>query len=92
MTFGKSLRHTCINLYRYIIHMYLCINHALAIFAVPSFGDPHVISADRFTYTFNGLGEYLYADIANGETIIQARTLRAVDTNGSKLLINYIGG
>ncbi|XP_067928026.1 uncharacterized protein [Watersipora subatra] len=48
----------------------------------PWFGDPHITTSDGLTYTFNGLGEYLFTNIDNGKTIIQARTERVVLADG----------
>jgi hypothetical protein len=42
-------------------------------------GDPHLITLDGFRYTFNGLGEYLLADVDRGVFQAQARTKRAVN-------------
>ncbi|XP_067928014.1 mucin-like protein [Watersipora subatra] len=49
----------------------------------PWFGDPHITTSDGLTYTFNGLGEYLFTNIDNGSTIIQARTEKVVLDDGS---------
>ncbi|XP_031569003.1 uncharacterized protein LOC116303577 [Actinia tenebrosa] len=37
-------------------------------------GDPHFVTLDGLNYTFNGLGEYIMADIRNGLFQLQART------------------
>ncbi|XP_031569004.1 uncharacterized protein LOC116303578, partial [Actinia tenebrosa] len=37
-------------------------------------GDPHFVTLDGLNYTFNGLGEYIMADISNGLFQLQART------------------
>ncbi|KAJ8049807.1 Sushi domain-containing protein 2 [Holothuria leucospilota] len=37
-------------------------------------GDPHFVSLDSLTYTFNGLGEFLFTDIGNGLFIVHIRT------------------
>lgn len=42
-------------------------------------GDPHLITVDGFRYTFNGLGEYLLADVDSGLFQVQARTKRAAN-------------
>ena len=47
-------------------------------------GDPHIITSDGFSYTFNGLGEYLFTNIDNGATIIQARTEKVLLEDGSE--------
>lgn len=39
------------------------------------FGDPHIVTSDGLSYTFNGLGEYLFTQIGDSVTI-QARTER----------------
>lgn len=46
-------------------------------------GDPHVVTSDGLGYTFNGLGEYLFTNIDNGSTIIQARTEKVILEDGS---------
>ena len=40
-------------------------------------GDPHLVTLDGFRYTFNGLGEYLLADVDSGLFQAQARTKQA---------------
>lgn len=40
------------------------------------FGDPHFITLDNTTFTFNGLGEYTMITIDNGAFEMQARTVR----------------
>ncbi|XP_067939805.1 mucin-like protein [Watersipora subatra] len=49
----------------------------------PWFGDPHIITSDGLSYTFNGLGEYLFTKIGENDTVIQARTERVVLENGT---------
>ncbi|KAF6022442.1 hypothetical protein EB796_019247 [Bugula neritina] len=49
----------------------------------PWFGDPHIVTSDGFSYTFNGLGEYLFTRIADNGTVIQARTERVKLEDGS---------
>ena len=56
---------------------------------VPWFGDPHIITSDGFSYTFNGLGEYLFTKVGDGDTIIQARTERVVNSDGGMLIFTY---
>lgn len=52
------------------------------VFEGPWFGDPHIITSDGLPYTFNGLGEYLFTKVGDGDTIIQARTERVEISNG----------
>jgi len=52
----------------------------------PWFGDPHIVTSDGFSYTFNGLGEYLFTKIGDNDTIIQARTERVKLEDGSKYI------
>ena len=47
------------------------------------FGDPHIITSDGLSYTFNGLGEFLMTKIGD-DTIIQTRTERVTLEDGSK--------
>jgi len=55
----------------------------------PWFGDPHIVTSDGFSYTFNGLGEYLFTRIGDNDTIIQARTERVKLEDGSKYIYIY---
>ena len=48
----------------------------------PWFGDPHIVTTDGLSYTFNGEGEYLFTSIGNNETVIQARTERVKLSEG----------
>ena len=48
----------------------------------PWFGDPHIITSDGLSYTFNGLGEYLFTKVGDGNTVIQARTERVLNEDG----------
>ncbi|XP_031551918.1 mucin-like protein, partial [Actinia tenebrosa] len=41
-------------------------------------GDPHIVTMDNKNYTFNGLGEYIMADVQNGFFQLQARTAKAL--------------
>ncbi|CAE1328534.1 unnamed protein product [Acanthosepion pharaonis] len=55
-----------------------------------TFGDPHIQTFDGFTYSFNGLGEYVYLDVYNRTTKVklievQARTQLATNVNGTKV-------
>lgn len=36
------------------------------------------------SYTFNGLGEYLFTQVGSGDTVIQARTERVVKSDGGE--------
>ncbi|XP_067939795.1 mucin-like protein [Watersipora subatra] len=47
------------------------------------FGDPHIVTSDGLSYTFNGLGEYLFTKIGENDTVIQARTERVALENGT---------
>ena len=40
-------------------------------------GDPHIVTLDGLNYTFNGLGEYTFIDVASGFFKVQSRTCRA---------------
>ena len=42
-------------------------------------GDPHITTLDKTTYTFNGLGEYILLDIADPPFQLQFRTARALN-------------
>ncbi|XP_078604865.1 sushi domain-containing protein 2-like [Branchiostoma floridae x Branchiostoma japonicum] len=44
-----------------------------------TFGDPHFITLDGVSYTFNGAGEFLLLDVNNGEFRVQARMEQLVD-------------
>ena len=39
-------------------------------------GDPHFVTLDNKSFTFNGLGEYTMVAIDNGAFELQARTVR----------------
>ncbi|XP_066271840.1 uncharacterized protein [Branchiostoma lanceolatum] len=39
-----------------------------------TWGDPHITTLDGKRYTFNGKGEYIMADVDNGQYQVQART------------------
>jgi len=54
----------------------------------PWFGDPHIVTSDGVSYTFNGLGEYLFTEIGSRVTI-QARTERVVLDSGGKVDFNW---
>ena len=42
-------------------------------------GDPHITTLDKRTFTFNGLGEYILLDIPDGPFQLQFRTARALN-------------
>ncbi|CAH1272490.1 SUSD2 [Branchiostoma lanceolatum] len=44
-----------------------------------TFGDPHFITLDGLSYTFNGAGEFLLVDMNNGEFSLQARMEQLVN-------------
>ena len=53
-----------------------------------TFGDPHIQTLDGLTYSFNGLGEYIYLEVSNKTNDvklieIQARTQLATNSNGT---------
>ena len=39
-----------------------------------AFGDPHITTLDGFTYTFNGIGEYVLARSVDDDIEFQGRT------------------
>ncbi|KAK2838016.1 hypothetical protein Q5P01_015228 [Channa striata] len=47
------------------------------------FGDPHFITFDGLSYTFNGKGEYCLVSLPSGELSIQARTEQVKLKNGT---------
>ena len=47
------------------------------------FGDPHIKTLDKRTYTFNGHGEYIMLDIPSAPFQLQCRTARAVYKDNS---------
>ncbi|XP_069068939.1 fibrillin-2-like isoform X2 [Pleurodeles waltl] len=57
------------------------------------FGDPHIYTLDGLTYTFNGLGEFILANVRNdNDTVVfrlQGRTARA--GNGTSHATNFVG-
>lgn len=53
------------------------------------FGDPHIITSDGLSYTFNGLGEFLMTKIGD-DTIIQTRTERVTLEDGSMSLLRAL--
>ena len=55
------------------------------------FGDPHMRTLDGYTYTFNGLGEYVLSDVDDGFFVLQGRMARAIseandDINGTVIV------
>lgn len=54
------------------------------------FGDPHMRTLDGYTYTFNGLGEYVLSNIDDGFFVLQGRMARALtetdDVNGTVIV------
>lgn len=56
--------------------MFILINQG------PWFGDPHIVTTDGLSYTFNGLGEFLFTKIGDNDTVVQARTERVVLGDG----------
>ncbi|XP_019614681.1 PREDICTED: sushi domain-containing protein 2-like [Branchiostoma belcheri] len=48
-----------------------------------TFGDPHFITLDGVSYTFNGAGEFLLLDVNNGQFRVQGRMEQLVDDGGS---------
>ena len=48
------------------------------------FGDPHIRTLDGLSYTFNGLGEYVLLETADGNFTLQGRTARALSDNGTE--------
>lgn len=59
------------------------IEYIVVFFSAGGFGDPHVLTLDGRTYTFNGHGEYIMLDIPNAPFQIQARTTRATYSDGT---------
>lgn len=49
-------------------------------------GDPHIITTDGLSYTFNGQGEYLFTKIGHNDTVIQARTERVKLDDGGQFI------
>ena len=48
-----------------------------------AFGDPHVLTLDNKTYTFNGHGEYWLIKLDEAPFYLQARTERAFYSDGN---------
>ena len=54
-------------------------------------GDPHITTIDGFTYTFNGVGEFIIVNASSGEFQMQGRTEQYEDENGTyNLFMNDI--
>ncbi|XP_078686455.1 protein mesh-like isoform X6 [Branchiostoma floridae x Branchiostoma belcheri] len=49
-----------------------------------TFGDPHFITLDGISYTFNGAGEFLLLEVNNGQFRVQGR-MEQLASNGSAL-------
>ena len=47
-------------------------------------GDPHITTLDGLKYTFNGLGEYKMIETNDKTFVMQARTVKAKDENGTE--------
>ncbi|CAL1548548.1 unnamed protein product, partial [Lymnaea stagnalis] len=48
-------------------------------------GDPHILTADGLSYTFNGLGEYILFKISVPFFMLQGRTKQVVNSQGIKV-------
>ena len=46
-------------------------------------GDPHIVTMDNYTYTFNGLGEFVLIKTVNDIFTLQGRMVQTVDYNGN---------
>ena len=53
---------------------------------VTGFGDPHIITVDGLSYTFNGLGEFLLIDAQSQNErdnfVMQGRTVQTLNSDG----------
>ena len=49
------------------------------------YGDPHIVTLDGHSYTFNGKGEFTLVEHLNGSFIVQGRMEQAVNSNGTIL-------
>ena len=47
------------------------------------FGHPHIVTLDRFEYTFNGKGEYTYVKTTDESFVIQCRLEQVAGSNGT---------
>ena len=69
--------------------MAICLPHAVEVestlhyISAWSFGDPHINTLDNLAYTFNGLGEYTLLSTINSTFLLQGRTARVQDANGT---------
>ena len=52
-----------------LLHIITYITHT-----VWGFGDPHITTLDGFTYTFNGIGEYVLVRSVDDDIEFQGRT------------------
>ena len=48
-------------------------------------GDPHIVTLDQFTYTFNGKGEFVLIETDDDSFTLQARMVPAVDGNNNNV-------
>ena len=48
-------------------------------------GDPHIVTFDQFTYTFNGKGEFVLIETDDDSFTLQARMVPAVDANNNNV-------
>ena len=53
------------------------------LFSATGFGDPHIITLDGVTYTFNGYGEYTLLRVNTTDFTLQARMQPLVRSNGA---------
>ena len=49
-------------------------------------GDPHIVTLDQFTYTFNGKGEFVLIETDDDSFTLQARMVPAVDSSNDNVL------
>ena len=59
-----------------LIYEHMLKESCLLIFSALIWGDPHFITLDNKSFTFNGLGEYTMVAIDDGTFELQARTKR----------------
>lgn len=57
-----------------------CHNQSIYLFVGNLFGDPHILTLDGLSYTFNGLGEFTMIKSAN--FTLQGRMVQATDSDG----------
>ena len=53
------------------------------IYTVWAFGDPHITTLDGFTYTFNGIGEYVLVRSVDDDIEFQGRTTLVENSNAT---------